>query len=377
MLALPTALAHRLPPVSEVALAAVVAVAMSADTGNAAWPVPALLLTLAAGSSLAVRLTQPLIPLVLTCGVNVLLLATAPSRFGPQTVVFGVLVAVYTAAAHLAGRRALLAALLSVAAVWAGHVSTGDGDAADFWPFLVWAVPWVAGRLVRRQTLEASESGARAALFAVEAREATSRERDRIARELHDVVGHAVSLMVVQAGAERMALGQQGAERTRSALESIEESGRQALVELRAMLGVLRATDDQDERTPHPTLQSLPALVEQARRAGLPVELSMPPSAEAPPGLALTVYRLVQESLTNALRHAGPVLTAVSVDVGPDLAVRVTSALPEGVVPRSEGRGLLGMGERVTLHGGTLSAGPSGGQWVVAARLPLPQESRP
>jgi signal transduction histidine kinase len=371
MSALSSRLARRLPPVSECALAAVVAVVMSADTMNAAWPVPALLLSLAAGLSMAWRLSHPFVPLLLTCGANLLLLATAPGQFGPQTIVLGAMVAIYSAAAHLAGRRAVLAGVVSVALLWAAHVSSGEGDAGDFFPFVVWGLPWVAGRLVRRQTLQARESGARAALLEVEAREAASLERDRIARELHDVVGHAVSLMVVQAGAERMALGESGSARTRAALESVEESGRQALVELRAMLGVLRSPDPVEERTPQPTLESLPGLVEQVRRAGLPVELSMPAGVSAPPGIALTVYRLVQESLTNTLRHAGPVPTAVRLELGPDLVVQVASDLPDGLTRRSDGRGLVGMRERVNLHGGTLSAGPHDGQWVVSARLPL------
>jgi signal transduction histidine kinase len=91
----------------------------------------------------------------------------------------------------------------------------------------------------------------------------------------------------------------------------------------------------------------------------------------APPGVALTVYRLVQESLTNALRHAGPVPTRVRLEVGDDLAVRVTNDLPAGAAPHHDGRGLVGMRERVALHGGSLSTGPDKGCWVVAARLPL------
>jgi signal transduction histidine kinase len=361
----------RLPPVTELALAAGVAVVMSADTPNAAWPVPALLLSLLAGATLAWRLTVPWLPLLATCAVDLLLMATATTRFGPQTTVLGVLVAVYSAATHLAGRRALTWGIVSLTLVWAAHVASPDGDPGDFLPFVVWGLPWVAGRLVRRQTLAAHEAGARAALLEVDAREAASRERDRIARELHDVVGHAVSLMVVQAGAERLALGSGGLPRTRAALASIESSGRQALVELRAMLGVLRSTESVDERTPQPTLAALPELVEQVRRAGLPVTLSLPQGKDVPPGLALTAYRLVQESLTNALRHAGPVPTTVDVEVDHDLRVRVANALPRRPAVGSEGRGLVGMRERVTLHGGAITAGPQNGCWIVDARLPL------
>ncbi len=358
------------PPVTEVALAAGVAVVMSADTHNAAWPVPALVLSLLAGATLAWRLTVPWLPLVATCSVNLLLMVTATTRFGPQTTVLGVMVGLYAAAAHLAGRRALLAGTFGLLAVWAAHVTTGEGDASDFLPFIVWGVPWLAGRLVRRQTLQAREAGAHAALLEMEAQEAAGRERDRIARELHDVVGHAVSVMVVQAGAARVSHGGDDPA-TRAALESIEESGRQALVELRAMLGVLRSPDAVDEHAPQPTLASLPALVEQVRRAGLPVTLSTAGGTDVPAGVGLTVYRIVQEALTNALRHAGAVQTAVQVQVGAEVEVRVSNALPAPAEQAAEGRGLLGMRERVALHGGTLSAGPCEGRWVVAARLPL------
>jgi signal transduction histidine kinase len=363
------ALGLRLPP-KEVALAAVVGVVMAADSHAARWPALAVVLCLAAGATLVVRRRLPLLPIVAIGSVNLLLMGTSTDQYGPQTVVLGMLFALYSAATQLAGRAALVAGAVGLVLVWSAHAASPDGDLLDFFPPLEWGVPWVAGRLVRRQTLQAHEAGARAALLEVEARNAAAVERDRIARELHDVVGHAVSLMVVQAGAARMALGTRAAP-TRAALESIEESGRQALVELRAMLGVLRDTSETDERTPAPTLQSLPDLVEQVRRAGLPVSLAMPTDAEAPPGLALTVYRLVQEALTNALRHAGAVETAVSVELADDVTVRVSNALPSDAVAGRDGRGLVGMRERVTLHGGTFSAGPEGSSWVVAARLPL------
>jgi signal transduction histidine kinase len=175
--------------------------------------------------------------------------------------------------------------------------------------------------------------------------------------------------MVVQAGAERLAHPDSP---SRPALEAIETSGRQALVELRSMLGVLRGP--QDETTePQPDLSSLPALVERVRDAGLPVELRTTGRGEVPPGIALSAYRVVQEALTNALRHGGEVPTAVLVDVGSDVLVEVRSGLPAaGAVSRAgSGRGVVGMRERVALHDGSLDAGPEDGEWVVRARLPL------
>jgi signal transduction histidine kinase len=202
-------------------------------------------------------------------------------------------------------------------------------------------------------------------------REAASRERDRIARELHDVVAHAVSLMVVQAGAERLTHPDSPSHDT---LQAIETAGRQALVELRSMLGVLRAPDAAESSDPQPDLSSLPSLVEQVRSAGLPVQLHVTGQRPVPAGIALTAYRVVQEALTNALRHAGEVPTTVDVDVSGDaVRVEVRSAMPVGAAASTagSGRGVVGMRERVALHDGELDAGPDGDGWLVRARLPL------
>jgi signal transduction histidine kinase len=284
--------------------------------------------------------------------------------------VLGVIVAVYSAAVRLAGRRALVAGALSLLAVWVAHVGSREGDVADFWPYLIWGAPWLAGRLARRQALHAQEAGARAAVLLAEqeqqTREAAGRERDRIARELHDVVAHSVSLMVVQAGAARVA---HPSAPTAAALDAIETTGRQALVELRTMLGVLREGGDED-RGPQPDLSSLPDLVEQVRSAGLPVELRRTGEATVPAGVALSAYRIVQEALTNALRHAGAVPTEVVVDAGDELLIEVRSRLSTQSTAGA-GRGVLGMRERVALHDGSLEAGPEGADWVVRARMPV------
>jgi signal transduction histidine kinase len=358
---------------TEVALAAVVTVVMAADVGQAAHPLVLLLLVVLAGPTLAWRLRLPELPLYAICLVYVYSESTPAGRFTPQTMGLGVLVAVYSAAAHLGGRRAWLAGGGSLVLVWVGSVAGPDVDVADFWPFVIWGAPWLVGRLARRQSLQARADGARAAVLLAEqeaqTREAASRERDRIARELHDVVAHAVSLMVVQAGAERLAHPDSP---SRDTLLAIESSGRQALVELRSMLGVLRGPQD-EANEPQPDLSSLPALVEQVRGAGLPVELRTTGIGAVPPGIALSAYRVVQEALTNALRHGGEVPTEVFVDVGADVLVEVRSGLPSSRGPSKvgSGRGVVGMRERVALHDGSLDAGPEGDQWVVRARLPL------
>jgi signal transduction histidine kinase len=346
---------------------------MAADVGQAFSPIIALVVVVAAGTTIAWRLVAPELPVYAVCAVHLALAVTAPGEFAPQTTVLGVLVVVYSAAVHLSGRRAVIAAAVALTVVWIAHVGSAEGEAADFLPFLVWGAPWLVGRLARRQMLQARADGARAAVLLAEqeaqTRDAAIRERDRIARELHDVVAHAVSLIVVQAGAERLAHPDGP---SRGTLEAIETSGRQALVELRSMLGVLREAPD-ESTAPQPDLSSLPALVERVRDAGLPVVLRTSGTGEVPPGVALSAYRVVQEALTNALRHGGAVPTEVLVEVGADVVVEVRSLLPSTDRASSSGggRGVVGMRERVALHDGSLDAGPEGTQWVVRARLPL------
>jgi signal transduction histidine kinase len=208
---------------------------------------------------------------------------------------------------------------------------------------------------------------------------AAAAERARIARELHDVVAHNVSVMVVQADGAAFAL-EASPEKARQALTAISRTGRQALAEMRSLLGVLRsASDDGAELTPQPGVEQLTGLLEQARAAGLPVSFSV---AGVPrplsPGAALAAYRIVQESLTNARKHGGPtVTTAVTLRFCEDqLGIVVTDdgraraagdAGPDGL-----GHGLIGMRERVEVYGGTVTAGPRpGGGWRVTAMLPL------
>jgi signal transduction histidine kinase len=355
-----------LPSRPELALAVVVTAVMAASLNQARYPLLSLVLVIPTGLSLAWRTQRPLVPLGLNAITYLAVFGSAPPPYGPQTLFFGLLIALYSAAVALSGRTAWVAGVLSLAAEWVAFVLSAEGDATDFFPFVVWGVPWLGGRLVRRQTLNARAAGARAAMLEVEARDAASRERDRIARELHDVVGHAVSLMVVQAGAERLAL-RPG--RTRDVLETIETTGREALVELRAMLGVLRATDDQDELAPQPDLSAVPALVDAVRDAGLEVTLSVTGATDVPAGVALAGYRVVQEALTNAVRY-GAGTAVVSLDAGDDVVIEVRN--PRGG-RRSVGAGvgLVGMRERVELLGGTLEAGALGGEWVVTARIPV------
>jgi signal transduction histidine kinase len=207
----------------------------------------------------------------------------------------------------------------------------------------------------------------------VAAREAVVEERARIARELHDAIAHNVSMMVVQAGAERRVLDGTGSS-TREVLETIERIGRGALTEMRRLVGMLRS-DAADELTPQPGLSDLPTLVTQVREAGLPVELRVEGEPrELPVGIELSAYRIVQEALTNALKHAGEARASVQVRYGADsLELEIADDGHGGQAPVvSGGHGLAGMRERVALYGGRLDAGrrPSGG-FAVRVLLPI------
>lgn len=357
------------------AVAVTVLVVGDVNSGTVAHPLAATLVALPVCLGLAWRRTHPVPVVVTVCLLNLHLSVTASGEFPPQFVFVAVLLAVYSAAAHTAGRAALAAGAVSFGLIFVSHVATGDGDPGDFLPELVWGAPWLAGRVVRRQTLEAAASATRAAEVLrrrdEELREARAQERDRIARELHDVVAHAVSLVVVQAGAERLRLGE-AVPHTRDVLEAVETAGRQALGDLRTMLGLLRDAGAADDLAPQPQLSDLPALVERVRSAGLPVELELA-GGPVPPAVGLTAYRIVQEALTNVLKHAGPVPTSVQVSCESGLLrLDVTSPLPVAVPQqRVGGRGLLGMSERAALHGGSVVCGPDGGQWAVRAELPV------
>ena len=205
------------------------------------------------------------------------------------------------------------------------------------------------------------------------AREAVVEERARIARELHDVIAHHVSMIVLQAGAERRVLDGANAS-TREVLETVEQTGRSALTEMRRLLGMLRG-DANEPLTPQPGLTDVPALVSQLREAGLSVELQVEGERrELPVGIELSAYRIVQEALTNALKHAGESNASVNIRYGSDsLELEIAddgTGVPAPV--SSGGHGLVGMRERVALYGGRLDAGrhPSGG-FVVRVLLPI------
>jgi signal transduction histidine kinase len=208
-----------------------------------------------------------------------------------------------------------------------------------------------------------------------QAEQATAAERARIARELHDIIAHHLSVVVLHAAGARASGGADPA-----TLEEIEHSGRQALTETRRLFGVLREPGEQTGRAPQPGISELPALAGSLRAAGLEVSLSIDGDhAALPPAVNVSAYRIVQEALTNVLKHAGPARAEVTVGCADSaVTIEVTDDGPGNPAPPAltGGQGLAGMRERVAVFGGDLRAGPRpGGGFTVCARLPIGEPS--
>ena len=270
-----------------------------------------------------------------------------------------------------------LAILFGVGAILARNDPSNGMAGALLWVGIIFALPWAAGFGLGykfREADEANERAERAERERVEqARLAVSEERARIARELHDVVGHSVSVMTVQAAGARSLLDTDQ-EREREALMVIEQTGREALAEMRRLVGVLRRPEEGPALAPQPSLGHLDKLVEQARESGLPVELHVEGKpVELSPGLDLTAYRFVQEGLTNAVKHANAQHADVLVrydDGHVELTVSDDGTGDGG--GESGGHGLVGMRERMSVYGGELEAGPRPeGGYRLHARLPV------
>lgn len=319
---------------------------------------------------LALRVRMPLTLMLVLLSVGVM------GQWLPKRVLdveaFGLIVlfVVYNGGAHTSGRRAWVAG--ATTAFFGIVVLFTDPDGAGFGGIifftLLFGAPWLAGYVVQRRRL--GETLMRRERDAAEA--AIVDERARIARELHDVVAHAISVIVLQARGGRRLLDTEPDE-TRDALDTIEHTGEQALVEMRRLVGLLREGDDELALAPQPTLSELDHLVDQVRAAGLPVEVCIEGEpVELPPGVDLSAYRVVQEALTNALKHAGPASARVHLRyAAEDLEVDVSDdgrGIGNG---EAGGYGLAGIRERVSVVGGEFEAGrQTNGGFAVRARLP-------
>jgi len=288
----------------------------------------------------------------------------------PQLPFLAEILAVYSVAAHTERGTALIGLLVS----WAALVAGEPGDFMVMGP--AWAGIWLAGRLVRAREQDARRLRELAQALererVEEARVAVAEERTRIARELHDVIAHAMSTIVLEAGAERVNLDE-GQASARKALNSIERTGREALAEMRRLVGVLRTENEEPELLPQPSLTQLDLLIEQVGGAGLPVELRVVGKpVQLAPGLDISAYRIVQEALTNVLAHGGDARAKVVVAYGDRMLEIEIVDDGRGGTPNGGGHGIVGMRERVALFGGSLEAGGrDGGGFAVRARLPL------
>ncbi len=347
-----------------------------ADLGHLGY-----VLLIAGGAVVAVRRRWP-VPVFITTALASLVYYALDFPDGPGWL--GLFVAIYTLTALGDGRRSLVAAGVGIAVLavcWLIAAADIEPPAAIGWVFFrigASVMSAALGESVRSRRVIAAEALERAELAERtrerEARARVDEERLRIAREVHDTVAHAIAVINVQSGVTAHVLDKRPG-RAREALEAIEQTSSRALQEMRAILGVLRDTDD--GHVPHPGLGQIDELTTEAREAGLEVDLeatSSPPPV--PSAVASAVYRILQESITNVIRHVGPTRVCVALDYGDGtVRVRVTDDGPRdaaGRRPGEPGRGILGMRERCQLLGGDLEAGPlPGGGFAVTARLPL------
>jgi signal transduction histidine kinase len=349
-----------------------IAIAAAGLTAVAVWGPPGLvgaaitgptwllaLLPLLLGVPLTVRRRAPLLGLLaISAGIALQCLIT---RHPPQVLELLVLFAGgYSLGAHASLRRAAVGLAISAAVILSARSGLSVIPIVGL---------WLVGVLVRarRQSVALAE---RNAALERQAERATTAERARIARELHDIIAHHLSVVVLQAAGARAS-----GKRADAALEKIEHSGRQALAETRRLLGVLRDTEEETGLAPQPGISELDALADTVRATGLPVNLVIDGDPAAlPAAVDVSVYRIVQEALTNVLKHAGRARADVTIGCADEaVTIEITD---DGTEPGQQtpagGHGLAGMRERVAIFGGEFHAGPRAGRgFAVHARLPL------
>lgn len=368
------------PLVKDGTLAAIIAapmltIALAAGLGLISSKVLTLELVpmVAIVAPVALRRRQPLLA---ACIQLVLLAASLPAwpdvaeRF---PVSISLLLAAYSTGAHSRSRLASLGVVAGGSAILLfATVHGGTG-----YSFLLLDLAWLFGNFIRAERRSHVLVAERAAQLEREhdatRRAAAAEERARIAREMHDIIAHTVSVMTVQAEAARRVMNKQP-EAAGEALRAVSDSGHQTLSELRRLLGLLGEREP-DPLGPQPGLADVPSLVDRVRGAGLPVELEIEGEQRAlPPGLDLTAYRVVQEALTNALKHSGRAKTKVIVRYGEaDIRIEVQDIGRPGWATSAQGagRGLVGMRERVAMYGGEIEASPQSPGFGVRVRLPL------
>ncbi len=336
-----------------------------------------LSLTVVVAAAVAFRRRVPMPALGVVCAAIVVQVVAVAPYVPLLTGLLPLVITLYTATAYGPRWRIVaLVAAFATEAVFTLRIPEEHSTGEVLFGVFVLLGTWAIGDVVHGRLADARNSvlAAERALADREAEAAAelADEHKRIARELHDVIAHSVSVMGVQAGAARTLLDTDR-EAARAAIGAVETTARSAVAELGRLLTVMRDGPEQDDLMPQPGLSGVPALIQRVRAAGLPVQFSTSVDRPLPLGLELAAYRIVQESLTNALKHAGtPTEVALAVR-GDDLCIEVrTEAAGEGGPNAAAGHGLLGMRERAQLYGGTLVAGPQDrGDFLVQARLPV------
>ena len=349
-----------------VALTAWMLVEVWAEHLQPAWVgVP---LFLVSGAALLWRSTRPILVGLVLVAASIVQAASGMSMHSAVAPVVAILVVSWSIGTQEGQRRAVLGLTILVCGVW---VAMGVDTLRGTDHYEGTDVPWI-GALVLAPGIIGLVFGSRALRFELHQRAAAAEERARIARELHDVIAHSVAVMTVQAGAAETMLGSDPV-RAVEPVRAVQETGRQALAEMKRLVGMLREGDDELGLAPRPGLAQIDALLAQVREAGLEVDLEVAGAARAlAPGVELSAYRIVQEALTNALKHAGCEHVHVCIRyTDRDVQLEVADD-GRGAGSASGGHGLIGMRERVTVFGGSLeTSSPSSGGFVIRARLPL------
>jgi signal transduction histidine kinase len=373
-------------------LAGLLAVTMTLEL--VAWEPPHLSTALGFGllatAALALRRRTPLVAFIVTMAGIEGLTETAPG-FDNDSLTFIIVyfLGLYSLGRHARGHETWLGAIALIVMMGlfvSSEGGLGRADLGDVGFVIVFVgAPWAAGltlrlRQDREQVLTAEKDAIRAAQ-AENTRRAVASERATIARELHDVVSHAISVTVLQSRGARAMLGRDEAA-VRGALDAIEHTNTQALGDMRRLLAVLRDTEGEGGMSPQPSLARLDTLLDDVRRSGLEVRLDATgEERDVPPGVDLSAYRIVQEALTNVLKHAGTATAVVRLEYGAD-ALQV-SVSDDGAGPATNGgpraleggHGLIGIRERVAVVGGEVTAGAAdGGGFEVIASLPYSVE---
>lgn len=360
-------------------VAALFVVQIATEEHFAGKRLAALAAALLFSATVAWRRSQPLVPLIAGAALIEFSNLAVPALGNTGTFFLAYVLVIYAAGRHLTGRALLGAALVLLVAFPLAAIEPGQPFSVSDAAFIAvaFAGPFVAGRVIRRRLESESQLHGRAVELEREqeakAREAVALERVRIARELHDVVAHAISVIVLQARGGRRKLPDAATE-TRAALDAIESAGEQALSEMRRLLGMLRHDDDELALAPQPSLSRIDDLVGGLRAAGLPIELQIEGQpVDLPPGVDVSAFRIIQEALTNALKHAGPARVSVTLRYAPgDVELEIVDDGAGTGNGDGSGHGLAGIRERVAVYGGEVESGqrPEGG-YALRARLPL------